>query len=157
MIGNLIKHVAAVHPTVNGSTYALAAGTTTVQSGFIDLQQLGGRSALFLLTLGAMLDTAVVAVTVQGSHNNSDWVSLSGATQTVTDASAASSNQVIGIDVSMSQYRYLRLNIARSVANSVLAALHVMVYDQREVPTTQATTAGQFAAAPVSVQSPAAA
>lgn len=136
------------------TTYTLSAGTTDVNSVSVDIYGFGGSSIAFLIIFGANLDTGTCACTVQGSDDNTTFTTVTGATKTLTDASAASSNQAIGIEVREPQYRYYRVAFDRATANTSINALYALLPGPRAQPTTQVTTAGQFFAAPTIVNSP---
>jgi hypothetical protein len=150
---NLFRNTLAVHVAPNDgatTTYTLAAGTTTVNSVAVDTQ--GYKGATFLAVFGTNVDTGVFVGKVQGSADGSTgWTDITGATQTNTDASAASSNKCMAIAVESPLYRYLRFVSTRSVANSSLNALFCFPDDNVKGPVTQLATAGQFVAEPTYV------
>lgn len=150
---NLLRNALAVHvppSAAAATTYTLAAGTTAVNSLGVDTQ--GYKGANWLLTFGANLDTAVIVVKVQGSADNStNWTDITSATQTVTDASAATSDKSLAIQVESPLFRYLRVVITRTVANSSVACLQCFLDNNVQGPVTQLVTAGQFVAQPTYV------
>ena len=146
---NLLRNALAVHvppSAAAATTYTLAAGTTAVNSVGVDTQ--GYKGANWILTFGANLDTAVIVVKVQGSADNSTWTDITGATQTVTDASAATSDKSLAIQVESPLFRYLRVVITRTVANSSVACLQCILENNVQGAVTQLVTAGQFVAQP---------
>lgn len=136
------------------TTYTLAAGTTDVNSVSVDILGMGALSIAFLIIFGTNVDTGTCACKVQGSDDNTNWTDVTGATKTLTDAAAASSNQAIGIEVREPQYRYYRVAFDRGTANTALNGLYAFVESVRLQPTAQVTTAGQFFATPTIVSSP---
>jgi hypothetical protein len=150
---NLLRNTLAVHVAPNDgatTTYTLAAGTTTVNSVAVDTQ--GYKGATWLALFGANLDTSVYVGKVQGSADGSTgWTDITGATQTNTDASAASANKLMAIQVESPLFRYLRFVSTRTVANSALNGLFCLLDDNVKGPVTQLATAGQFVAEPTYV------
>lgn len=150
---NLLRNTLVVHVAPNDgatTTYTLAAGTTAVNSVAVDTQ--GYKGATFIATFGTNVDTGVFVGKIQGSADGSTgWTDITGATQTNTDASAASSNKSLAIQVESPLYRYLRFVSTRTVANSSLNALFCLLDDNNQGPVTQLTSAGQFVAAPTYV------
>jgi hypothetical protein len=150
---NLLRNALAVHvppSAAAATTYTLAAGTTAVNSVVVDTQ--GYKGANWILFFGANLDTAVIVVKVQGSADGStNWTDITGATQTVTDASAATSDKSLAIQVESPLFRYLRVVITRTVANSSVNCLLCILDNNVQGAVTQLVTAGQFVAQPTYV------
>jgi hypothetical protein len=150
---NLLRNALAVHVAPSDgatTTYVLAAGTTTVNSVAVDTQ--GYKSATWIVTFGANLDTSVYVGKVQGSADGSTgWTDITGATQTNTDASAASANKKMAVQVYSPLYRYLRWVSTRTVANSAINSLDCILTENVKGPVTQLATAGQFVAEPTYV------
>ncbi len=155
MLKTLLEALKIVHVAPDDgatTTYALAAGVTTKTSVAVDA--LGYGRVCFLWTFGANLDTAVFVGKIQGSvDGTNNWTDITGATQTFTDASAATASKVMALECDvLPGYRYYRVSSARTIANSVIASLHAILGRvQGQTPVTQLTTAGQFVAAPVNV------
>jgi hypothetical protein len=150
---NLLRNTLAVHVPPSAAattTYTLAAGTTNVNSLGVDTQ--GYKGATFLVLFGANVDTAVCVIKVQGSADNSTgWTDITGATQTNTDASAASADKMLAIQVESPQYRYLRIVITRTVSNTAINGVICLLDDNVKGAVTQLATAGQFVAEPTYV------
>lgn len=150
---NLLRNTLVVHvppSAAAATTYTLAAGTTAVNSVVVDTQ--GYKGANWILAFGANVDTSVCVVKVQGSADGStNWTDITGATQTNTDASAASADKLLSIQVESPLFRYLRVVITRTVANSAVAALFCILDNNVQGPVSQLVTAGQFVAQPTYV------
>lgn len=150
---NLLRNTLAVHVAPDDAattTYTLAAGTSAKNSVSVDTQ--GYKGATWLVAFGANVDTGVFVGKIQGSADGStNWTDITGATQTNTDASAASANKCMAIQVESPLYRYLRFVSTRTVANSAINALFCFLDDNAKGPVTQLATAGQFVAEPTYV------
>jgi hypothetical protein len=147
---NLLRRTGVVHVAPDDgatTTYTLAGGTTNKNSVAVDTQ--GFKGATFLAVFGTNVDTGVFVGKLQGSADGStNWTDITGATQTVSDASAASSNKCMAIAVESPLYRYLRFVSTRTVANTSLNGLFCLLDDNVKTPVVQLATAGQFASEP---------
>lgn len=141
------------HLTADGTNYTLSAGTTDVESGYVD--RLGFERVAFLVVLGDNTDTGVNVITVEhcdtsgGTYTACDDIDGNDIAVTVTDASNASDHKMVMIEVwGPALKRYVHLDFNRGTANTAINAVIAILGDARNLPITQATTTAQFVAAP---------
>lgn len=145
---HLVQHVAP--DATAATTYALAAGTTDVNSSAVDTQ--GYMEATFIWTFGDNADTATFTGSIEGSADGSTgWTAITGATTSFTAGASDTDNEMIAVAVYSPLYRYVRAVSNRGVANTVIAALHCVLGEPTQAAVTQLTSAGQFISAPVLV------
>lgn len=98
---------------------AVAAGTTTVNSSTIDIEDTGARSVLFGILFGTLTSTNVNTITIQGSTDDSTWVDYAHADVqfTVPDDQ---DNKLVLCEIIKPKYRYVRVSVARATANAVI-------------------------------------
>lgn len=145
LTSNQIRHL-----TVDGTNYALSAGTTDVNSEVLDTS--GYRGVTFVWTFGDNTDTGTFTGKLQGSADGSTgWTDITGATTSFTAGASDTDNEMLAIEVYSPQYRYLRAASDRGTANTVVAALHAVLSSPVESKITQSTATGQFIQAPVFV------
>jgi len=150
---NLLAALGILHLTCDGTNYTLAAGITDVNSGAVDLAQYASKRVAFLVTLGTIAASGSGTIKVQHSDDNSTYVDVEGTSQAWVDTD---DDKVLGVEIHRPLKRYLRVVITRGDAgNSTINAVHAIVGDNRTVPFTQLTTAGQFVRAPEIFSSPA--
>jgi hypothetical protein len=146
----LLNDTLLSHLTVDGTNYALAAGTTDVESGYVDMANYEG--VLFMVTLGDNADTATLEVKIEGCDtSDGTYAALTGATVTRTMGATDHDNKMLYLEVTQPSYRYLHLDFNRGTANSVIAAVHAIQYGAKKKPVTQSTGAGQLPAAAAAV------
>lgn len=151
----ITEEVKIVHVAPDGgsaTTYALAAGTTDVNSTGVDA--LGFGRVLFLWTFGDNADTGTFTGSIEGSANGSDgWTAISGATSSFTAGASDTDTEMLGVECGVDPtYRYYRAVTNRGTANTVIAALHCLLARVAGyAPITQLTSAGQFVQTPVVV------
>jgi hypothetical protein len=145
-MGNLIYDVKVTHLTSDGTNYPLAAATTDVESGYVDMA--GYEGCMFILVLGDDATTGTLAATIEGCTTyNGTYAALTGATYTATDDSNSTDNKMIVLDVYQPIKQFLHVDINRGTANMVVQSLVAIQYNGTSFPITQAVTAGQFDAA----------
>lgn len=133
------------------ATYALAAGTSDVNSVVIDMSTYQGRAFALLARLGTITATGIGTFKIQHSDaSGSGFTDITGATVSWTDAD---SDKTVGVQVNRITKRYLRVATDRGTANSVIAAMIGLIGDIRKEPATGKfpTGAGQWSAAPAIV------
>lgn len=139
--------IAVQHLTCDGTNYPLAAGTSDVNSGSVDMANFGGVA--FLVAFGDNADTGTFAGKLQQSDDDGsadDWSDVAGSAISFTAGATDTDNKMIAWDVRAPLKRYLRVAIDRGTANTVIQSLIALKYTPRETPVTQATGAGQFIA-----------
>ena len=144
---NLIYHVEP--NAASAGTYTLAAGTSAVNSGVLDLNGVGPQSVAFLAIMGDNLDTGTFAMKIQGSNDNDAWTDCAGATTSFTAGASDTDHELLGVETNETNYRYYRVVITRGVANTALNGLLGFAVQPRGKPVTQGTGTGQFVQAPV--------
>jgi hypothetical protein len=129
---------------------ASAAGMTEVDSGSVDAQRTEG--VLFMATLGAISANGVAQLNIQESSTGTGgWAAIPGATATFTDSGAGTAGPiVVAVDVFKPQQRYLRAQLLRTVANTVLDGIVSMSYGLGKPPAIQDSTVTLTKVAPVS-------
>lgn len=144
-----------VHVPPDGTaatTYALAAGTTDVNSLGVD--RAGYERVAFVCTFGDNVDTGTMSMKAQHSDDNVTFTDCADpdagtVTQAFTAGASDTDNEVLGVEVYGTKLkRYVRVAFDRGVANTVIAALHAILTNAQYKPVTQSTAAGQFIQAP---------
>lgn len=149
---NLTAQLGILHLTCDGTNYTLTAGTSDTNSGAVDLAQYAAKKILFLVALGAVASSGAGTIKVQHSDDNSTFVDVEGTSQAWTDTD---DDKVLGVEIVRPLKRYLRVVITRGDAgNSTINGVFAIVGDNRTVPFTQLTTAGQFVRTPELFASP---
>lgn len=153
MLKTILEAIKIVHVAPDDqatTTYALAAGTTDVNSVAVD--SLGFGRVLFLWTFGDNADTGTFTGSIEGSANGTTgWTAITGATSSFTAGATDTDTEMLGVECEVNPtYRYYRTVSNRGTANTVIAALHSLLGRRQGVtPVTQLTSAGQFVQAPV--------
>ena len=142
----LVKNVNITHLTADGTNYLLAAGTTDVESGYVDMADYEG--CLFIVVLGDNADTATLTAKVEGCDTSGGtYTALTGASYAGTMNATDHDHKLVIFDVYQPSYRYLHLDFDRGTANSAISAVLAIQYKGKCAPITQAVTAGQAAVA----------
>lgn len=136
------------------SSFALAAGTTDVNSSAVDLTTVGGAQSIsFLLLLGVIAAGGGGTFKLQNSDDGSTWADVAGTAQTWT---ATDDDKMIGCEISVPKKRYWRVSLTRDDGgNSEIKSLLFIADFVRSEPVTQSTGNGQFVRAPELFASPA--
>lgn len=126
---------------------ASAAGVTTVNSTPVDMS--GFEGVIFLTAAGTIAATAVAQVKVQqdtvvGMGTAAD-LAASGQSFTPTTDNLKSAM----IDVKKPTKRFLRVVIARSVANSDFGQIYAIQYRAKRAPVTQAVDKSKLLVSPL--------
>jgi len=122
-----------------------AAGTTTINGATCDMD--GYNKLLVLVTMGAILATAVTSIKMQESSDGSAWADLAGTAQTIADTDDEKTSYV---EVDKPIKRYLRLVVVRGTANATVADALYIKSGARKRPVTQGTNvAGELHISPV--------
>lgn len=149
-----IEHV--VPDGTAATTYALAAGTSDVNSGVVD--RANCEEVTFLVTAGTMAASSSLDVKVQQSDDDDgdpDGFSDVAGTS-VTQISPTDDDKMVAISVKNATKRYLRLAFTRGDGgNSAINAVHAIKGPYRRQPFSHSTSAGQFASAPELFDGPA--
>lgn len=122
------------------SSAAVAAGTTDVDGGVIDMQNGGGFDGIMgILTLGDVADTSVITMTLRESDNSdgSSSSAVSGASVDFTAGATSADSKILLLDVCKRTKRYVFFRVTRATANAPVAALHAIAYKAHVKPTTQ--------------------
>jgi hypothetical protein len=151
----ILEEIKIVHVAPNDgatTTYALASGTTDVNSVAVDA--LGFGRVLFLCVFGDNVDTGTFTGGIEGSANGTDgWTDITGATSSFTAGASDTDTEMLAIECGVDPaYRYYRFTTDRGTANTVIADLLCLLGRREGVsPITQLTSAGQFIQTPVLV------
>lgn len=137
---NLLKQVEARLLTVDGTNFTLAAGTTDVNSGSVDMR--GYQAVTFMLAVGAIAGSGSVAVKAQQSDDD-------GSTDDYTDIAGSSSgasadtddNKIFFVDIYRPLKRYVRFVTTRGDGgNSTLLSLTALLSRAQAEAVTQGAT-----------------
>lgn len=122
---------------------AVAAGTTDIDSGSIDMQDF--ENVIFLIQFGAITSGAVTSVKAQQSSDDGSsdsFADLEGTGQTVADTD---DDKLFGIEIIRPRERYVKAIVDRATQNAVVESIIAIQYNARKLPTTHdATTVGGF-------------
>jgi len=129
----------AITPT-NG-----AAGTTTINGATCDMD--GYDAVLMVVTMGAILATAVTSIKAQESSDGTTWADLEGTAQTIADTD---DDKTFYIDLERPAKRYARLVVLRGTANATVAEALYFKRASRARPVSQgANVSGEIFYTPV--------
>jgi hypothetical protein len=119
------------------TTWTLAAGTSAVNSGEVDLQ--ASNAYAWFIGLGAVVGSGTFSAQVEHSDTSgSGFAAITGKVGAINGGSA-DSNKVIAIDVNEPTKRYHRLAITRGTANSTIDYVMAVKF-RRAQPVTQGAT-----------------
>lgn len=153
MLKTILEALKVVHvapDSGSATTYALAAGTTDVNSSAVD--SLGFGRVCFVWIFGDNADTGTFTGSIEGSADGSTgWTAITGAESTFTAGASDTDNEMLAVECPVNpSYRYYRAVTNRGTANTVLAGLLALLGRVEGVqPVTQLTSAGQFVQTPV--------
>lgn len=147
-----------VHLAPDGTaatTYALAAGTTDVNSTSVDC--LGCEEVTFLVAAGTMAASSSLDVKVQQSSDDGVGDGFSDLEGTAaTQISATDDDKMVAISIRNPQKRYLRLAFTRGDGgNSAINSVVAIMGPYNKQPFAHSTAAGQFIATPELFNGPA--
>jgi len=134
---NLSKAVKTIRLKPDGSTFAVAAGTTDCTSDVVDMA--GYDGVRFIIGFGAITSGAVTSIKVQQGQasNLSDAADLAGTAQTVADTN---DDKLFISEIFRPQERYLALYVDRGTQNAVIDFVIAELYGVRKEPITQHAT-----------------
>lgn len=124
----------------DGSTYAVAAGTSDLTSEYVDTALY--ESTRFVIGFGAITSGAVTSVKVQQCDTSGgSYADLEGTSQTVADDD---DNQIVIVEITRPRERYLKTVIDRGTQNAVIDFEIVEQSGPRNLPAvnTDATVIG---------------
>jgi hypothetical protein len=135
MFHNLLRHV-----DVRRISSGVAAGTTTIYSGIVDMS--GYTDITFLALFGAITGSGVAAIKVQqgAQSDGSDMADLAGTSGSMTGS--AKSNMMLAAEVYRPTERYVRLVIDRTVANVVIDGVLALLSRGETLPPALHSTVG---------------
>ena len=111
---------------------AVAAGTTTVNSGEIDMQNF--ESCLIIFAFGAITAGAATSVKAQQSSDDAvgdAYADLEGTNITVADDD---DNQFAVLEITNPRERYVRGVISRATQNAVVDGIFVLRFGAKKLP-----------------------
>lgn len=134
MHNNLTKAVKTLRLKPDGTNWALAAGTTDVESEVVD--SAGFEGVRFIAGFGAITAGAVTSIKVQqGTATNlSDAADLEGSKITIADDD---DNQIAISDIFRPRERYVRVAFDRGTQNAVVDFLLAELYGAAKQPVTE--------------------
>lgn len=134
---NLSSAIKTIRLKPDGSTYAVAAGTSDLNSDVVDMA--GFEGVRFIIGFGAITSGAVTSIKVQQGQasNLSDAADLAGSAITVADTD---DNKLAISEIYRPQERYVRLVTDRGTQNAVIDFLIAELYGARKKPITQDAT-----------------
>lgn len=132
----LTKATKTLRVKPDGSTYAVAAGSSDVESSIIDTA--GFLGCRIIVGFGTITGSAVTSVEVQQDTDSAGgtMADLLGTNVAVLDTD---DNRIVIIDIYRPRERYLRAQIHRATANAVIDFMLVELYEPRLKPVTQDT------------------
>lgn len=126
---------------------AVAAGTTTINSTSIDMQNF--ESATFIVAFGAIVAGAVTSIKVQQSSDNGSsdaWADLTGTSVSVADTD---DNGLKFVEIARPRERYVRCVVSRATQNATVDGIVAIQTNAREMPVTHASgVAGELHVSP---------
>ena len=111
---------------------AVAAGTTTVNSGEIDMQNY--ESCVITFAFGAITAGAVTSVKAQQSSDDAvgdAYADLTGTSITVADDD---DNKIVELEIVNPRERYVRGVISRATQNAVVDGIFVQRFGAKKLP-----------------------
>lgn len=121
------------------------AGTADINGATCDLQAYSGMIAI--VTMGAILSTAVTSVKLQESSDGSTWADLTGSAITIADTD---DEKVYYLELANPIKRYARVLVDRGTANATVAAAEYISYGASKAPVTHGTVvSGELNLSPV--------
>jgi len=134
---NMSSAIKTIRLKPDGSTYAVAAGTSDLNSDVVDMA--GYEGVRFIIGFGTITSGAVTSIKVQQGQasNLSDAADLAGSAITVADTD---DNKLAISEIFRPQERYVRLVTDRGTQNAVVDFLVAELYGARKLPITQDAT-----------------
>lgn len=131
---NVGKNVLTKRIKPDGSTYAVAAGTSDLESDIVDTA--GYEGVRFITGFGAITSGAVTSTKVQQNSANSGtgMADLEGSGVTVADTH---DDKIVITEIRNPRERYLRTVIDRGTQNAVVDFMIVELFDPRVKPITE--------------------
>ena len=114
---------------------AVAAGTSDQNSSSVDMKSFD--AVTFVVGFGAITASAVTAIKVQGSDDDSAWSDLAGTAITVADSD---DNKIVLAEINCPQQRYIRVVVDRGTQNSVIDFGVALQSKANAAPVTQSAT-----------------
>ena len=113
------------------------AGVTTLTSDVVDMSGFDGL--VFLAALGDVLDTGVNVLQAQQSDvgDGSGMVNIAASVVSFTAGASDADNKLMLLEIARPTKRFLRVTLARSVANTVLDGIFSFQSSPAEAPVTQ--------------------
>lgn len=138
---NIVQNLKFTHLTFDGTNYVLAAGTSDVDSNYLDMANFQG--VIFLIVVGVMAASSTADFKVnQCDTSGGTYADLTGTA--VTQFSATDDDKFALIDVFDPEEQYLKVTTTRgNGGNSTIECLMAIQYGARKLPITQPTGAGQ--------------
>ena len=94
---------------------AVAAGITVITTSSVDMQ--GFDQVEFLISFGSIVATALTSVRAQQSDDDVTYADLAGTSIVVSDTD---DNKVVVLEINEPTKRYVRLVVARAIANATV-------------------------------------
>ena len=136
---SLFKNVEARRLTIDGTNYILAAGTSDVNSGSVDM--LGYQGVAFMYMLGTLAASSAVTISVQQSDDDGVADAFSDLLASSEAATASDDNKLMLSEVYRPTKRYVRVATVRGDGgNSTIDGLVALLYRPSFAPVTQGAT-----------------
>jgi len=113
---------------------AATAATTSITSSALDCKGFDG--ALFIVSMGAIGATSVCTAKLQQSSDDGVADAYSDLLDTSISIADDDDNQLVMIDITKPQKRYLKLVLARATATAVVDGIMAQLYNPKNEPTT---------------------
>ena len=119
------------------TTWILAAGTSNVNSGEIDL--MSSSSATLFVAVGVVTGAGIFSAQVQHSDTSgSGFTDIPGKVGAINGGSADSGKMIV-IDINQPTKRFVRIAFTRGTANSVIDSVLAVKF-RRSTPVAQGST-----------------
>ncbi len=113
---------------------SVAAATTSITSSALDTQGFDG--ALFIVNMGAIASGSDCTAKLQQSSDDGVADGYSDLLGTSISIADDDDNQLVLIDITSPQKRYLKLVLARATATAVVDSISALLYNAKNEPTT---------------------
>lgn len=121
---NLSQNIKPIRLKPDGSTFAVAAGTTVINGDEVDTR--GFEGVMFRVAFGTI--TAGAATSIKLQHNDvtgTGQADIAGSSQTVLDTD---DNKIFQSDVYRPTKRFMRMVVSRATQNAVVDFEEVLLY-----------------------------
>lgn len=144
---NLFKNAKIVPLRIDGTNYALTAGTDGAIINSDEIDTKGFDAVAFVTLLGAVSASGVMTQFVKNSDTSATYGSgtVDKLGSSLVNVSAGNGDNVpMIIDIHKPQRRYCRLDSQRTGGNVVVLACFAVLYNAHDLPVSQVTDAVSY-------------